>query len=146
LKNEEARVYKEVTTTDVVLKFKNFVSSDALIEEDLCRSLSDADYRRYRLIACWLRTEFNIVLSGNNRPHTLQTLSEAIGLSVDETRRFIKRLAGKGLLVYTICPDSGYDKNIIMLNPHIIRKRKTVHEKMLVLFPYFLNQEKPASS
>ena len=132
--NTGESAYKDVETGEYILSFANFVSSDAVFDEEICWLLSAADYRRYRLMTNWLHTNFNIVLSGNNRPHTLQTLSKAIRLSVDETTRFIKRLVEVGLLVYSFCPKSGYDKKIFMINPYVIRKRNSFHEHLFTLF------------
>lgn len=126
--------YMDVETGEYVLSFANFVSSDAVFDEKICWLLSAADYRRYRLMSNWLHTNFNVILSGNNRPHTLQTLAKAIRLSVDETTRLVKRLAAKGLLVYMCCPESGYDKKIFMMNPYVTRKRNSFHEHFLPLF------------
>jgi hypothetical protein len=140
--NPGESVYMEVETNEVVLTFANFVSSDALFEEEICWRLSPADYRRYKLMSCWLHTNFNIVLSGNNRPHTLQTLSKAIRLSKDETTRLVTRLAKEGLVLYGVFPESGYDKKIYIMNPFVTRKRKSFHEHLLTLFTD-IRHEKP---
>jgi hypothetical protein len=144
--NPGESVYMEVETGEVVLTFANFVSSDALFEEEICWRLSPADYRRYRLMSCWLHTNFNVVCSGNNRPHTLQSLSKKIRLSVDETTRFVKRLTEMGLLVYTVHPDSDDRKKVYMMNPYVIRKRKSIHEKLLPLFTNLLHVKQQAKT
>jgi len=132
--NPDESIYMEVETGEVVLTFANFVSYDASFEEEICKRLSDADYKRYRLMSCWLHTNFNVVLSGNNRPHTRQTLAKAIGLSEDGTTRLVNRLKEEGLMLYGIFPESGYDKKIYIMNPFVTRKRKIIHEHMLTLF------------
>jgi biotin operon repressor len=124
---------------------EDFVALDASIEEYVLTILKPADYMRFRHMACWLRTDFNIVLSKNNRPHSLRSLSDAFGISVDEITRLIRRLEAKGLAVWSIYPDSGHDGKILMFNPHYIRKRKQVNKNWLTLFTDFKNVDRPVT-
>ena len=130
----------EVPTGEVVLTFKEFVMTNALLEWKILWDMPPVDFRRYHFMTCFLHTPFNIVMSKNNRPHTPETLSKELQLSKCETTRLVNRLTENGLLLYTNIPESGYEKKVYIINPFVSRKRNSINEKLLTLFPDFQNK------
>jgi hypothetical protein len=145
LKKGESLKY-EAETGEWVLKFENFVASDAYLDKHLSMVLSASEYMRYHQIARLLHTPFNIVQSGNNRPHTLKSLAEEIQLNEDDTRRLINKLVGLKLADWSIRPESGHDKKILMLNPFFVRKRSTINELLIEIFPDFADEREAIKS
>lgn len=140
------RLNKDVLTGHKIIEFEDFVASDTAIELDIIWDVSPADYRRFRVMANYLHTDYNIVMSGNNQPFTLETLSELIRLNKDDTTRFINRLYEIGLIFYGIIPGSKYKKRVYAINPVVMKKRTKIDAQMLTLFPNFRKGKGPAKN
>lgn len=90
-----------------------------------------------------LKTEMNALFTGNNHPHTLDTLSREVKLVYDRTLRLVNKLVKVGVL-YKF---SGYRSNqpfkAYLMNPFLARKRKTVDKELGKLFdPLALRNKK----
>ncbi|RPD51147.1 hypothetical protein [Paracnuella aquatica] len=140
-----SRLNMQEPTTQATIKFKNFVASDAAIEEHILSVLLPKDYRRYRLMACWLHKELNMVLNGNHKPHNLQSLAKALDITVDETTRLINRLTSFGLAKWATFSDYEFFGKVLVFNPYVIKKRTRFEKQLLQLFPTFQEYTKKAA-
>ncbi len=120
-------------TNRVLISSDEYVVIDSPSLRIMCDLLSNVDYRRVVTMGNWLFTDFNVVFN-NNVPHTLDTLAKALNMNPDDTRRFCKRLVEVNIMAYVVCAPSGFLQRIYMLNPILIRKRKTFHKHLLTFF------------
>ncbi len=116
-----------------VIDSKEYVIIDSKGIQYICSELSAVDCQRYTTMANWLKTEFNIVYN-NNVPHSLDTLSAALGIDKDSATRLVNRLVKKGLMAYVVCAPSGFIQRLYMLNPSVVRKRRTFNKELMMFF------------
>lgn len=96
-------------------------------------AVSRSDYTRFMEMSLMVKTIFN-VLYNSTIPHDLDSLSRALEIDKDNTTKLVNRLVKKGFMAYTVCAPSGFVQKLYMLNPSIIRKRKTFHKELFIFF------------
>ena len=135
--NEKVKITKESDT--ITITSDEYVVIDSKVMEYIKTILSATDFKRLLCMANMLKTEFNIVFN-YNIPHTPDTLSEELELTIDDLTRLIKRLQQKGIVAYCESYKSGYKQKLYMLNPTFARKHKTFNEEMLHIFEDLRNK------
>ena len=121
-------------TNLVILDSKDYFITDTKVMTDLLNnkiiSLKDLGY--IMIMSKTLKTEFNATYN-YNIPHTLETLSELIDLSYDNTSRLIKKLCNKNVMHKYI---TAYE-TLYCINPFLTRKRKSLSKDLLSIFSKF---------
>ena len=118
---------------DFILRYRSYIALDGNALETMSEGLSSDDKAKFIKMANWLKTEFNVVFN-NNRPHTLESLSTALGIHKDNTTKLVKRLVAKGLMAYVVCAPSGYTQKLYILNPIVAKKRDRFNRVLLLFF------------
>ena len=125
---------ENVSVTDLfTLSYEDYRIINDKRLDDVKGSVSRSDYVRFLDMSKMVKTIFN-VLYNSTIPHDLESLSRALDLPKDEVTRLVNRLVKKGFMAYTVCAPSGFVQKLYMLNPSIIRKRKTFHKELLIFF------------
>lgn len=120
----------------ITIESKEFIVIDSIAMKYIKTLLTSKEYDRVMEMGNMLKTEFNVVFN-YNIPHNPNTLSDELKLSLDDLKRLVNKLVRKGILSYIVCAPSGFIQKIYMLNPTVIRKRKTFHKDMLTFFEDF---------
>lgn len=115
------------------IESKEFIVIESKAMIYLSKILTASEFEKVLCMANMVKTEFNILFN-YNIPHTPDTLSKELQLTVDNLTRLIKKLHKKGILAYIVSYKSGYLQKIYMLNPTVARKRKTFHNDLLEIF------------
>lgn len=129
--NEKVKITKE--TDLVTISSKEFIIMDTEAWEYINTILNNVDRERILKMGHKVKTDFNIVFN-NTYPYTEETLAEFLNLHIKKFRSFISRLVKHNILSYIVCAPSGYVQKVYILNPTLVRKRKTFNKDLLNIF------------
>lgn len=117
----------------IIMNSDEYVILDSKALQYVQEHFSSVDLGRIMKMTDMTYGEYNILYNGND-PHNKVTLMEELEYSRNKFANFMKRLEMKSIIYYI----SGYKNNrrikYIMLNPHLARKRKTIHKECLTSF------------
>lgn len=118
----------------VIIKSDSFTIIDADAMEYLSNVLNKSEVGSMMIMANDLKTPFNLVFN-NNRPHTNDTLQEAIGFkSKSMFIKFIRKLMKIGVLYQVKGNIFGEVRVIYMMNPLVARKRSKLDSQVFEIF------------
>lgn len=122
--------YLEISSDDYVIM-------DSDVAKLIRARVSESDFSKLVRLSVYLSSKYNILLN-HKIPFTQETLSEFLGLNRDNTVKFVRRMTKQGVMVYTVCAPSGYERKVYIMNPQLFRKGKLYHDSILnVYFPSF---------
>lgn len=132
---QDGRKIKAAEVTDkAAVSSSDFVTIDVDAIEWLVERLNDIEIGKITRMAATAKTEYCILSSSNNFPHTPETLAKYLGMNLNKFYEFIRKLVKMNVIAYCVCAPSGYIQKIYMLNPYIARKRKTIDRTLLTFF------------
>jgi len=114
-------------TNQFIINSDEYVVFDSDAIYYLTNYLSSTDRGKIMTIANMVKGDCSVVCQNNNHPHTPETLSVTLDMSLNKFYCFIRKMTKRNILAYTICAPSGFLQKIYMLNPYIARKRKTIN-------------------
>lgn len=129
------RVYDVEATELRVIKLNNFVTfpSDKIISLSL--KLSHSDLGKILIMSEMCKTAWNILYSGNNRPHSTSSLASSLGMRrVNSIYPVLDRLLSANVLATRLANVNGVRSRIFYMNPYITKRRRTVHHKLIEMF------------
>lgn len=132
--NNNSSLYKEQRTELVTVSSKEYMVIDSKAFQYIAKNLNIQDAFRTSQLADTLHTEFNMLYNTNNTPHTLDSISNLFGISIDEVRRLIKRLEKLSILGYLKGTKNGKSIRLYIMNPSVARKRKTFNSEIFKIF------------
>ena len=132
----EERIKVTKDTDLITITSEEYMVIDSNAWKYMVTLINNVDRDRVHLMGDTLKTDFNIVFN-HNTPYTEEKLAEFLVLHIKKFRQFINRLFKHNILAYTICAPSGFIQKIFMLNPTIVRKRKTFNKDLLNYFSNF---------
>lgn len=95
-----------------------------------CKGVSYSDLGRMLFLSFHLKTTWNIVVKGNNKPADKKWFISNLGMSDSEFYRFRKRMFDSRLL--RSLKIKGIDCYVV--NPVVFRKRSTIHKTIFKIF------------
>jgi len=128
-----------VTSVNIVDKEIVIMHSDEYVILDskalmyVQEHFNPTDLGRIMKMTNMTRGQFNVLYNGES-PHSKQTLQEELDYSRNKFANFLKRLETKSIIYYIVGYIDGKRARSIMLNPHLARKRKTIHTDCLNSF------------
>lgn len=81
-------------------------------------------------MATMLKTEYNALLTDNNRPHTINTLAEELDMVYSRMSKLLNKFVKKGILGKLTTAD----RTVYVMNPFLARKRKFVSPETSSIF------------
>jgi hypothetical protein len=117
----------------MVMHSEEYVIIDSKALMYIQENFNPVDLGRILKMADMTYGEYNI-LYNNGVPHNKETLMEELNYSRNKFANFLKRLEMKSVIYYIVGYVDGRKVKHIMLNPHLARKRKTIHRNCLVSF------------
>lgn len=94
--------------------------------------ITDKDMGYIIAMSVSLKTELNATYN-HTIPHTLETLSNLLGLAYENTSRLITRLSKKNIMHKYITADH----TLYCINPFLSRRRKTISKELIEIFGKF---------
>jgi len=116
-----------------IMHSDEYVIIDSRALDYIQENFNPVDLGRILKMADMTYGEYNI-LCKDRIPHNRETLMEELNYSRNKFSNFLKRLEMKSIIYYIIGYIDGKRSRHIMLNPHLARKRKTIHKDCLVSF------------
>jgi len=129
-----------IKTNLLKVKSLEFFMVDSNAKKYLSRLFTDAEMGRLYKMFDMTMTEYNVLfLCDSRKPHTKQTLMEALDLGRNTFEPFFNRLIKLGVIYFIRGKESGKNKMVdrIILNPTISRKRSTFSVDCMGLFEDF---------
>lgn len=129
----------ETTTVTVVDKELMIMHSEEYVILDskalayIQAHFNPMDMGRILQMADMTYGEYN-VLYNKTVPHNRESLMEELQYSRNKFSNFLKRLEMKSIIYYISGYNNGKRVKYFMLNPHLARKRKTIHKDCLRSF------------
>jgi hypothetical protein len=118
----------------VIIKSDSFTIIDADAMEYLSKVLNKSEVGSMMVMANDLKTPFNLIFN-HNRPHTHDTLQEAIGFkSKSMFIKFMGKLMKLGVLYQVKGNIMGEVRVIYMMNPLVARKRSKLDSQVFDIF------------
>lgn len=130
----QTRITSIHDTGQFIVKSNEFVVFDSAAADYLVRELTGAERARVFDMYNMVKGDCVVVMSKNNHPHTPDTLSAVLSMSLNKFYEFVRKLVKKNIMAYTVCAPSGVVQKIYMLNPYIGRKAKSVNNELLRIF------------
>lgn len=138
LSNSNIRVSNAEVITDVVeLTYKGFLSVNSEYIPYLYDNLTAMEAKRFFLMGNMLRTSWNIVHARNNWPHSVSTLSVALGFrTMNSIYSFLDKLLSLNLIATRIVTSGrdGRRTRLIYVNPYVIKRRLGIHPELIKMF------------
>lgn len=128
---KNGRITTTIETDLIEIHSDNYMVIDTDVADIIHKEISENDYLKLFNLGVCLKTKYNILFN-HTTPFTVETLSKRLGINVDNTNKFVKRMVGKGIMAYTVCAPSGYIQKIYAVNPQLIRRGKC-YDKDFVL-------------
>ena len=126
-------VTETVDTGLITFTTENFMTVDGDAWEYILTVINEVDSCRVIRMGNMLKTEHNIVFN-HTKPHTKETLSRFLGIDERSFRRLVNRLVKNNIMAYCVCAPSGFEYKVYMLNPTLVKKRKTFDKSLSVFF------------
>lgn len=124
----------QIDQEHVVMHSDEYVILDSKAMAYIAEHFSPTDLGRIMQMTDMTYGDYNILYNGPT-PHSRESLMDTLTYSRNKFANFMKRLEKKSIIYYI----TGYkdEKRVtyIMLNPHLARKRKTMHKECLNSFP-----------
>lgn len=126
-------------TNLVLMDSKNFFVTDVDVLSGLLaeKILKPADLGYIMMLSQTLRSEYNAIYQ-QTVPHTLESMSELLGLSYDRTARLVKSYCRKNVM-YRLMTAT---QTVYCINPYLTRRRKTLSKELVAIFNKFGKQLK----
>lgn len=112
----------------------NYVMFDDNAVKYLLKVLNRTDVSRVFQMSNMARGECSILSHSNSRPHTSESLAEALGMSMDKFYAMIRTMVKESILAYTVCAPTGFVRKIYILNPYIARKKRVMSCELMHTF------------
>jgi hypothetical protein len=93
------------------------------------------------LISTNLFSFHNICMKDDNTPHTADSIGESIGETRQNVKLKLDRLEKMNILARVTFPDMRHLKEVLVVNPHILRKGKDFNEYLLNVFYDFAKKD-----
>jgi len=123
-----------ITDKDVVIMHSDeYVILDSKALEYIQEHFNPTDLGRIMRMTNMTRGQYNVLYNGD-KPHSKQTLMDDLDYSRNKFSNFLKRLEMKSIIYYIVGYVNGKRARHIMMNPHLARKRKTIHRDCLNSF------------
>lgn len=122
-----------VDTELMIMHSEEYVILDSKALSYIQENFSPTDLGRILKMADMTYGEYN-VLYNKNVPHNRETLMEELDYTRNKFSNFLKRLEMKSIIYYISGYVDGKRVKYFMLNPHLARKRKTIHKDCLKSF------------
>jgi hypothetical protein len=129
--DKNGRITTTIETDLIEIHSDNYMVVDTDVAYIVQKEISENDYLKLFGLGVCLKTKYNILFN-HTRPFTVETLSKRLGINIDNTNKFVKRMVAKGIMAYTVCAPSGYIQKIYAINPQLIRRGKC-YDKDFVL-------------
>jgi len=117
----------------MVMHSEEYVILDSHALTYIAENFSQVDLGRIMQMTDMTKGEYNILFNGNN-PHSDASLMKVLVYSRNKFANFMKRLAKKSIIYYVSGFLNEEPVKYIMLNPHLARKRKTIHKECFTKF------------
>ena len=123
----------------VLIDSKDYFITDVQVLTDLLENgiLKPKDLGYIMVMSQTLRSEYNAIYK-QAVPHTLESLSELLGISYDHTMRLVKGFCRKNIMYRLVTATD----TVYCINPYLTRKRKTLSKELTTLFNKFGKQPK----
>lgn len=119
----------------VILSSEEYFVIDLDAMNYIATKFNQLDIGRIMLMSSWVLGEFNIVHNGkNDEPCSTKELQESLELTRNRFRDFMKRLYDESIIAYINIKYNGKDCKFVMMNPHLVRRKKTYHVKCTNMF------------
>lgn len=125
--NAEGKDFKINIMVDsglIEINSKNYIVTDSDVMALVEKVISEKDCFRLMRLGSSLRAPYNLVASDNGVPFNTTKLADKLGINVENTNKFVKRMCDKGLMTYTNCTQRGVTGKIYAVNPQLIRRGK----------------------
>mgnify|MGYP003631895901 CR=1 FL=1 len=127
------RTVNSVDENIVIMHSDEYVILDSKALQYVQENFSPVDLGRIMKMTDMTQGQFNVLYNGDT-PHSKQTLMEDLDYSRNKFANFLKRLEMKSIIYYIVGYVEAKRVRHIMLNPHLARKRKTIHKDCLNSF------------
>jgi predicted transcriptional regulator len=125
----------------VIMDYKEFVIIDSKALAYIMKNFSEAESGRVLKMANMVQGCFNILHVDKTTPHTDETLAKEIDYTRNMYYNFMKKLYMKGIIYYVTGTKYNKEVKYILLNPHLAKKKSTIHKECLTYFDDFRTLE-----
>lgn len=132
--NKKISVTMREDTGHFTVNSDNYVVFDQGAMEYVQGAIAKVDVGKVFKMSTMLKGDCSVLYQNNNHPHNANTLPVILDMSQDKFYNLVRRLVSKGILAYAVCAPSGFTQKIYMLNPYIVRKKKTFNNELMVWF------------
>ena len=131
---KDSKIQVKGESNECVIDSKEYIIIDSAAYRFICKLLGKADVSRVVAMGDMVKTPLNILHTGNNKPHTAETLAKDLGVSPSEFIKMISRLYHANVIIYVTCYKSGYNEVMYILNPTLARKRRVFDTELFKNF------------
>lgn len=132
--------HPNITSVNIVnndlhlITYKNYfiVSDEAL--DYISDKFNDPDMGKIYKLSRMVEGNFNIIMNKIKQPHDKESLRIDLDYSVNKFTDFLAKLFLHGVIGYIITMKNRRKHTVIILNPHLARKRKTIHKDTMEYF------------
>jgi hypothetical protein len=117
----------------VVMHSEHYIILDSNAMVYLRENFSPVDLGRIMQMTDMTKGEYNILYDGPT-PHSDVSLMKVLVYSRNKFANFMTRLEKKSIIYYVLGYTDGKRVKYTMLNPHLARKRKTIHRDCFTKF------------
>ena len=128
------RVQKKVPNGTFEINSDNYVMFDDNAVKYLLKVLNRTDVSRVFQMGNMTRGECSVISHSNAKPHTSESLSEVLGMSMNKFYAMVRTMVKEGILAYTVCAPTGIVRKIYILNPYIARKKRVMNCELMMTF------------
>lgn len=127
----------------MIMHYDEYLMMDSKAFAYISNILSKKELSYILIMAHMLKTEMNALYTKQNCPHTIETLTNDLDLIYENTCRLLKKLVSKGILYKFSGFKYGQPLTAYLMNPFLVRKRKTIDKELNNLFEDFTGKENP---
>ena len=128
-----SKITTTIETDLIEIHSENYMIVDTDVLNIVKKEITQSDYLKLFGLGVCLKTRYNILFN-HTRPFTVDTLSVRLGINVDNTNKFVKRMVEKGIMAYTVCAPSGYLQKIYSINPQLLRRGKCYDREFVTTY------------
>jgi hypothetical protein len=130
---ENANIFKSTITNKVAINYSSFVFLDTnqiilLLE----KGLKHEELALLVILSNQIQMESNICIQDSEIPHTTSSIAKYINSSQQAAKRKLNKLITIGAIYYG--PINRNSKKVYVINPHIIKKGKTIKQNIVAIF------------
>lgn len=125
IKNEKLKIMPD---------YKEYVVMSSEAREFIHDTFSDVEASRIFKMADMMNDCYNALYNKQNKLHTKETLTVELKYTRDKFTRFMKKMYMSGIIWYLKGVIDGQEVNMILFNPFIAKKRKTIHVDAIASF------------